>query len=436
MLTLYRFKQLTSSSLLKNSFVYVVTDGINNAIPFVLLPFISRYLTPADYGIVSNYNVLIQILSVFVYLATSGIIPVMFFKTDKADLKLYVSNMIILDTIVSLSSLVIILFFNSPLENNLGFSLLYQIFAVVSVWFTSIAYLNLVLWRCEEAPLKFGLFQISQSTINAVTTILFVIVLLLSWQGRVYSMLLSCVIMGIISLYVLFKRGYIGFQLSQKHIVKIIVFGLPLIPHALSFWFKSGANKILLSNMCGLSDNGLYSVAMTWGAIVSIFITAFSNAYSPWLFKRLAVFDKDKTGTIGDQMKVVKIIWLSLFLIFILVGIVYVLSYFLTFLIYPESYYGSLEYLPMIMLGQAFSGGYTLFVCFCHYTLNTKVLGAITFSISILQVLFSYILIKVLGPVGVAYSSALASALTFLFISLYAMHVYNLPWFKFKLEKK
>ncbi len=418
------------SSLLKNSFVYVVTDGINNAIPFVLLPFISRYLTPADYGIVSNYNVLIQILSVFVYLATSGIIPVMFFKTDKADLRLYVSNMLILDTIVSLVSLSIILYFNSPLENNLGFSLLYQVFAVLSVWFTSVAYLNLVLWRCEEEPLKFGIFQISQSTINALTTILFVIVLLLSWQGRVYSMLLSCVIMGLLSLYVLYKRGYLGFTISQKHLYKIIVFGLPLIPHALSFWFKSGANKILLSNMCGLSDNGLYSVAMNWGAVVSIFITAFSNSYSPWLFKRLAIFDKDKTGTLEGQKRVVRIIWMSLGIIFFLVGVIYVISYCLTFVIYPESYYASVDYLPMIMIGQAFSGGYILFVCFCHYTLNTKVLGGLTFSISLLQVLFAYIFIRVAGPIGVAYSSALASALTFMCVSIYAMHIYKLPWFK------
>ena len=420
------------SSLVKNSMVYVITDGINNAIPFVLLPFISRYLTPADYGIVSNFNVLIQVLSVFVYLASAGIIPVMFFKTDKEDLKAYVSNMLALNTIVSLICLLIIFLFSKPLNDGLGFSLLYQIFAVICVWFTSIAYLNLVLWRCEESPLKFGLFQISQSTINALTTVLLVIVLLLSWQGRVYSMFLSGVIMGIISLYVLYKRGYLVFHISQKHMMKIIIFGLPLIPHALSFWFKSGANKLLLSNMCGLSDNGLYSVAMTWGAVVSICITAFSNSYSPWLFKRLATFDKDKEGTLFEQIKLVKMIWLSLILIFVLVGIVYLISYYLTYVIYPQSYYGSLEYLPMIMIGQAFSGGYILFVCFCHYTLNTKVLGAITFSISILQVLFSYILIKVSGPVGVAYSSALASALTFFFVSFYSMRVYKLPWLYFK----
>ena len=417
------------SSLLKNSFVYVVTDGINNAIPFVLLPLISRYLTPADYGIVSNYNVLIQILSVFVYLATAGIIPVMYFKTDKDELKLYVTNLIALDTVISFICLLIIFISSGYLAEGLGFPLLFQFFSVISVWFTSIAYLNLVLWRCEEAPLKFGAFQISQSLINAVTTLLFVIVLLLSWQGRVYSMLLSCVIMGLIALFVLNKRGYLDFHFSKPHMMKIIWFGLPLIPHALSFWLKSGANKVLLTNMCGLFDNGLYSVAMTWGAVVSIFVTAFSNSYSPWLYKRLAIFDKDKVGTIEEQKKVVQIIWLALIFIFVLVTIVYFGSYYLTFIIYPESYYGSLDYLPLVMVGQAFSGGYLLFVCFCHYTLKTKVLGVITFSLSLLQVLFSYIFILKLGPVGVVYSSAITSILTFLCVASYGMHVYKLPWF-------
>lgn len=429
-------KDYGRSPLVKNSFVYVITDGINSAIPFILLPFISRYLTPADYGIVSNYNVLIQILSVFVYLASAGLIPVMYFKTDKEDLKVYVSNLILLNSFVSLFCLIIVVFFSDRIDEGLGLPLLFQLFAIISVWFTSISYLNLTLWRCEESPLKFGTFQISQSSLNAITTILFVFVLLLSWQGRVYSMVLSCVLMGGISIFILKKRGYLVFHLSKNHLIKIIMFGLPLIPHALSFWFKSGANKVLLSNMCGLEDNGLYSTAMNWGAIVALFTTAFSNAYSPWLFKKLAFIDKDREGTINEQIKVVRLIWLSLFLLFFFVGIVYVVSYFLTILIFPESYYDSLVYLPMVMAEQAFTGGYLLFVCFCHYTLNTKVLGAITFSLSLLQVFVSYIFIKTVGPVGVAYSAALVSLLTFVCISVYAMYIYKLPWFNVSLKIK
>lgn len=424
------------SSLLKNSFVYVLTDGINSAIPFVLLPFISRYLTPTDYGIVSNYNVLIQILSVFVYLATVGMIPVMFFKTDKEDLKIYISNMIALDTMVSGICIFLLLLFSDSVDKGLGIPFIFQLLAVLSVWFTSVSYLNLTLWRCEEAPLKFGAFQISQTLINALTTILFVIALLMSWQGRVYSMLISSGIMGILSIYVLYKRGFLRIKLSKRHMNKITWFGLPLIPHALSFWLKSGANKVLLSNMCGLEDNGLYSVAMNWGAVVALFTTAFSNAYSPWLFQKLANIDKNQNDTRSEQTMIVKLIWIFLVILFLFVGIVYVASYFLTFVVFPESYYRSLDYLPMIMVEQAFTGGYLLFVCFCHYTLNTKGLGAITFSLSLIQVFISYLLINIIGPIGVAYSSALVSMFTFAFIMLYAMHVYRLPWFKLKLIRK
>lgn len=87
MFTLYRIRQLSHSSLLKNSFVYVVTDGVNKAIPFVLLPIISRYLSPSEYGIVTNYNVFISVLGALVYLCTGGVVPVMYFKLPKDEMK-------------------------------------------------------------------------------------------------------------------------------------------------------------------------------------------------------------------------------------------------------------------------------------------------------------------------------------------------------------
>ena len=80
-------RKILSSSVIRNSFVYVFCDGINKAIPFLLLPFITHYLTPADYGVVTNYNVLVQIVSVFGYLCTAGALPVMFAKLGKEEIK-------------------------------------------------------------------------------------------------------------------------------------------------------------------------------------------------------------------------------------------------------------------------------------------------------------------------------------------------------------
>ncbi len=428
-----QIKSFGSSTLVKNSLVYVITDGINKAIPFILLPFISRFLTPADYGIVSNYNVYIQILSVFVYLCTAGIIPVMFFKVDHENLKKVISNMIFINTAATIFFLMLSMIEYGYVNNYFSLPLIIQLVGIVSVWFSSITNINLILWRCEEKPLKFGAYQISQTLLNAVSTILFVMILLWGWQGRVWSMMISCILMGFVSIYILKANDYVAFTIDRKSVKTVLAFSIPLIPHALSFWFKSGTDKILLTSLCGLTENGLYSVAMTWGAVVSLFLVAYNNSYSPYLYKKLAKFDKDKDGTLKEQYQLVKVIWISFVTTLLLVGVIYVVSYYLTVIIYPPSYYGSLEYLAMVMISQAFNGAYLLFVCFCHYTLRTKVLGVITFSLSLVQVLLSYLLILSCGSVGVAYSSAIVSILTFIFVAIYGMRVYNLPWFNFKL---
>lgn len=432
MLTFDRIKQLSHSSLLKNSFVYVVTDGINKAIPFVLLPIISRYLTPSEYGIVTNYNVFISVLGALVYLCTGGVIPVMYFKLPKDEIKVYVSNMLVVNTASVIICLIGIFLFSGTLEEHLNFSLTYQLSAIILVWFTAIGYANLVLWRCEEKPLKFGIYNISSSLLNAIFTIILVVVLLKGWQGRALSIFFSAIIMGIVSLFILYKKGYLVMKISKEYIKSVLVFSIPIIPHALSFWIKSGADKIMLTDLCGLSENGLYSVAVTWGAIVSMVMVAFSNSYSPWLFKKLAVYDKDKEGTLTDQKRLVKIIYLSLIVIFVIVFFLYIISHILIGIMYPESYSGSKEYLPYVMISQAFNGAYLLFVCFLHYTFKTKILGITTFTLSLVQIALAYFLILKTGPMGVAYSSVIGSFLTFVVIAIYGIRVYKLPWFKFR----
>lgn len=429
---MFTLKRIYSSSLVRKSFIYVFCDGINRAIPFLLLPFITHYLTPSDYGIVTNFNVYIQILSVFCYTCTIGALPVMFYKLEKEKVKLYVSNMIVLNTGVTVLCAMVSLLLYVYVEDILNLSIYYQFYALLVVWFAGITNVNMILWRCEEKPVSFGIYQISQSALNALTTILFVIIFLLGWKGRVYSMILVTILFGFISLYILYKRGYLVFEIDKLFIKQTVFFALPIIPHALSFWFKSGVDKIMLTNMCGLNENGLYSVAMTWGAIVSMFVVSFNNAYAPFLYKKLAIFDKDKTGTVRGQKELVRLIWGSFVVALVFVALAYLISIYLIKLVYAPIYYASLDFLPWVMIAQFFYAGYSMFVCFIHYTFKTKMLGIITFSWSIAQIGITYLLIGSIGAVGASISSAIVSMMTFVFVAIYAMKVYHLPWFSFK----
>lgn len=428
--------RILGSSLVRNSFVYVVCDGINKAIPFLLLPFITYYLTPGDYGVVTNFNVYVQILSVFCFLCTAGALPVMFNKLDKSEIRSYVSNMMLLNTVVTFVCLIINMFIFRWIDRGLNISPTFQMYAIVVVWFTGITNINMLLWRCEERPVAFGVYQISQSAVNAATTVVFVIILLLGWQGRVYSMMCSVIVFGIISLYILYRRGYLEARIRKEFLVQTLSFAVPIIPHALSFWFRGGVEKILLTNMCDLSENGLYSVALTWGSVVMMFLTAFNNAYAPYLYKKLAAFDKSPNETVHQQHSLIRLIRLCLLGTVVFVVLSYLVSIVMIRSIYPADYLGSLSFLPWVMLAQMFQGGYLMFVCFSHYTFRTKPLGIITFSWSLIACVLAWAGIRLFGPVGVSMASAFVSFAIFVSVTLLAVRVYPMPWrhlFSFKL---
>lgn len=428
--------RILGSSLVRNSFVYVVCDGINKAIPFLLLPFITYYLTPGDYGVVTNFNVYVQILSVFCFLCTAGALPVMFNKLDKSEIRSYVSNMMILNTVVTFVCLIINMFIFRWIDRGLNISPTFQMYAIVVVWFTGITNINMLLWRCEERPVAFGVYQISQSAVNAATTVVFVIILLLGWQGRVYSMMCSVIVFGIISLYILYRRGYLEARIRKEFLVQTLSFAVPIIPHALSFWFRGGVEKILLTNMCDLSENGLYSVALTWGSVVMMFLTAFNNAYAPYLYKKLAAFDKAPNETVHQQHSLIRLIRLCLLGTVVFVVLSYLVSIVMIRSIYPADYLGSLSFLPWVMLAQMFQGGYLMFVCFSHYTFRTKPLGVITFTWSLIACVLAWAGIRLFGPVGVSMASAFVSFAIFVSVTLLVVRVYPMPWrhlFSFKL---
>ena len=111
--------KLFSSNLLKNSALYVIADGLNRAIPFLLLPIIVRYLTPEDYGIVTNYAVLIQIMGVFVFGAAQGSIPVNYFKMSKQEFQGYLVSIFSLALLVSFVFLVLVVISHVYIEDLL-----------------------------------------------------------------------------------------------------------------------------------------------------------------------------------------------------------------------------------------------------------------------------------------------------------------------------
>ena len=157
----------------------------------------------------------------------------------------------------------------------------------------------MVLFRLEDKPYRFAKLQIIQTLLNISLVVLLVIILRWGAVGKICATVFSLVIMALFHLYLLIKRRYIVRILDKVSLKVLLKFGIPLLPHSLSFWIKSGMDKVLLTNFCGLSINGLYSMAMSLGAIFSIFTTAFTITKPGFQFESVGciLYFFHQTGT-------------------------------------------------------------------------------------------------------------------------------------------
>jgi O-antigen/teichoic acid export membrane protein len=418
--------KILKHSLLKSSLIYVITDAINKAVPFLILPILSYYLLPSDYGIVANFGVLVSIISIFVLVGVNGAIAVNYFKLSKEELSRYIFNGITIIGVFSFILLFIVLLFNETIYLFVKVPLSYQLLAVATALASALTGINLSLWRLEEKPVKFGVYQISQTALNLGASLVLIIVYKLGWVGRINGMLVATLSFGLLSLILIYKRGYLRIKFNHKLIFAILAFGLPLIPHSLSFWLRSGVDRILITKYIGEAATGLYATGFQFGILIAFLTGAFNNAFVPYMYKLLS--EKDESILDKNKENLKKMILIGIVGLIILCVLFTLLSNIVLTTFFSDRYSGASEFIFWAILSQTFQGMYLFFVNYIFYVKKTKGLAAITFTCAILQVILSYILIINIGAIGAAYATALVSFVNFVMIAWYSNKVYPMGW--------
>ncbi|KAA0991309.1 lipopolysaccharide biosynthesis protein [Dyadobacter aurulentus] len=424
-----RYRNIRKHPLVKNSLLYVLTDAINKAVPFLILPVLTHYLIPSDYGIVANYNVYINFLIIFIGINVQSILSVNFYKIEKSKLSEYIFNIVIVVTTMLLACGIVVLLFSEQLEKYLSVGLSYLLAGLLIAVSQVISSLNLTLWRLEERPIYFGSYQISQTILDTGISLILIIGLNMSWAGRIAGIGLSSVLCAFFSFILLAKRGYLTFSFNKQYIKEAFKFGLPLIPHSLSIWARAGADRLIVSTFAGVSASGLYAAGFQFGLVISFLTLAFSNAYAPFLYKTLAIEDKHLLATKKKQLVKFTYLYIAGLMLLTLMAVFgsnFVIDNFLS-----SKYSGTKIFIGWALFAQAFQGVYLMFAGFIFFAKKSASLAWVTFLCSSLQVALSYFLVKKIGPVGAAYSNFAISVLNCFFVMLLSSKVYQMPWLEF-----
>jgi len=416
------FYLIKSSTLLRSSGVYTITSFINAALPLILLPILTRKLSPEDYGIVAMFQLAVNVVYPFIGMNLEGSIARKYFDKDNTDFSSYIGSCFVL---VACSLLIVTCFFWA------NFNYIHEITQIPELWLKYILIVAvcqfittvvLVTFQVRAQPIKYGILQISQSILNVGLTILLVVFLNKFWDGRIEAQILTSVIFAVISFITLYQLKLIRFNVLKIDIKHALKFGVPLIPHAVGGMLFTTIDRFFLTRLVGLEQTGNYTVAYQIGAVINILTIAFNNAYTPWLFENL------NKNNIEIKNKIVRFTYLY-FALIVVGGILLLITFPYIVPIFVGGKFKSIDtYSTFIVFGFVFQGMYYMVTNYIMYAHKTYVQALITISIGLLKLPITYFAIIWYGAVGASISFCLTFFLFFIATWILSAKVYKMPW--------
>jgi len=313
--------------------------------------------------------------------------------------------------------------FQSDISNKLLLKSEWLYLGLIVASSQTITLINLTLWVSEKKPKEYGIYQIAQTLLNTIMTITLIIGYNYDWQGQVISIIIGSLSFSILSLYLLKTRGYLRFTYNKDDMKDLLHFGIPLIPHQLAGWITTSGDRLLLISLLGASATGLFTVGYQIAMIMSVIVTAFNKAWSPYLYEKL-----NGVISIQDKIKIVKFTYLYFIVIVVLIILLNEIGYYIFIYWIDAKFEKSYQYVIYILIIYGINGMYFMLVNYLFFMKKTKILAMITFSSSVLHIVLSYSFINLYGTMGVVYSGIISYLLIFISVWIYSNKVYPMPW--------
>jgi len=413
-----------SSSLVRGASVYLLASILNASIPFLLLPILTRYLEPSEYGEIAVFQVWVSLIGALCGLSVHGAANRKYFDYKDPDKEIgeFIGACVLLLAISTVVLSIIIYPLRDVITALLGIEEIWLWLAIPVAFSNFLIQLRLGQWQVRKKAAFYGTFQISRSLLDMLLSVTLVVVLTLGVTGRLSGTISAACIFGVIALLSLRSSDILKLSWQPDLMREALKFGVPLIPHILGAFLLLTADRAIISSELGLSEAGVYMVAAQLAMAMSIMLEAVNKAFSPWLFERLK---RDKES---EKRQIVKFSYgYSVFLLLIAVMALMVGDDVLRF-IAGEKYSSAGEIVGWLFLAQAFRGIYFLFTNYIFFVKRTGSIAKITIFFGVLHIGILYLFINYFGVVGAAYALCISMFFQMLGTWYTANKFISMPW--------
>ncbi|HBI50156.1 MAG TPA: polysaccharide biosynthesis protein [Moraxellaceae bacterium] len=355
---LNKIKRLTKSALLKDSLIYVVGEMTAKAVPFLLLPYLTRVLGTTGFGDLSYYLSLTAFIVIVMSLSQNGALTRYFYVYGRHGL----GNILLAGGLYSVGVLLIGTAISWLLHSELLF------YCFFTAFLQTLIQNQLALRQCQKRPFSYLTIQLGLALGNLLWTVLIFQFFAGDTTDKVAQRLIAIILAhGVTFVAALAWAKYqfaIKFRFTPKRLKLglgyILTLGLPLLLHGLSYTIKGQLDRVLIHQRFSSHELGVYSAGVQVASSLTIVIMAVNSALVPHLYERL----KSQRMTL---MQLHRLFWLSLMVPVMLTAMAWGMPSSLMAWLLGADFAQSQYYVVMFVLAFSLIIPYLLLVNFLFY---------------------------------------------------------------------
>lgn len=412
--------------MIKQSLVYLGSSLVNKAVPFLLLPLLTRYLSPAEYGLLALFQLALIFFQAILGLSLNVHIARAKYTLSEERFKDY------------LLVILVVLFFMLALGSVLSV-FLFQIFGdfigIGERWYYILPFVScmsmanliyMTLLRAENKAIKYAGWEFLATVLNVATSLILIINYKMGWLGRATGITIPLVIIGISAIFVLYYNGRLSKKVDLMCLKDVVLTSLPLMPHAVAAAFIGLSDRYFVEHFLGLDKVGVYSVVIQFGMVIMLVSDAYAKAWQPFFFKSMA------DGTKEKKARVVKYTFLFLGGLSVFSVIYSSFIYSIYPFIVGDQFQSTRDLIFLVPFVYLAFAAYQMVFLYLILIKKTSILAMTTVISAGLAVLLNSALIPLLGLKGAIFSMFTAYFVNFLLIFLYCYRRVEMPWMYWK----
>lgn len=394
----------------KSSAIYGFGTMLRRLTGLVMLPIYTRYLTPADYGVIELLTMAIEIAGILIGLRIAqAMFRYYILAENEEDKRLVVSTVLFTVVVTSFVGASALYFSAESLTRiifgNTEYVYEFKLFAFTLVT-NAIAAVGLSYLRARQKPILFVTISLASLVVQVSLNIVFVVMLEMHVTGVVYSALISGALLATgLSVYLLVNVG-VGYSVTLA--ITLIRFVAPLVLASIGAFYVAYADKYFIRLFGSLTDVGLYALAARVSSVLAAVFEAFNMS---WGADRYEIVKKENAREVFEQV----FRFMSAVLFIIGAGLALFANDFFRVMTNPDFYSASgvVPILTVAVLAR-------IYVMFCNfgalYNERTSVIAKASWLKAVVATIGYLSLIPFLGIYGAAIALLLSNFIELIWV--------------------